>query len=225
MLRTSTPSALGRHVLVAAIVVLAIGTAQAQTHSYTLSGTLTAVDPTAPAFPPALMNLTVGMPFEMRVSYPFASVPSPNPFSGLQGFASLYALSPYTATLTVGGHTLSSWSGPLGLAAFVWNDDPIATSSNDGLLFTNVPATGEAQFRMGNLLLPSNLFSNEALPTQTLGGGFLLRLGSAGQTDWLFGEGSTLVFGSPVPELPPAAMLAAGLLALGLRRCARRPGF
>lgn len=219
MIRTSSSALLRRSSLaLAAVAMLAAGAARAQLHSYTLSGTLTALDATAPGFPPSLLNLAVGMTFEMSVTYPFQATPSLNPFGGLYASASLYTSSPYTATLRVGPHTLSSWQSPLGLVAFVWNDDTIGLGSSDGLLFTNAPAPGQPQFRMGNLLLPASTFGGEALPAQTLNGGFALTVGLAGSADWLFGEGTSLVFSAPVPELPPAALLAAGLVVLALRR-------
>lgn len=191
----------------------------AATHQFSFSGTISSVNPAAPGFPATLGDVVAGTPFSGSISYTFEGAPDPNPFGGLFAQASFYSLAPFTASFTVGSHVLGSWTGSPGLGAFVWNDDNINGGPADGFLLINPVSTTDPQFQVGNLLYATSTFGSEALPTQSVPGAYLLTMGLGGNSNfWLQGSGNTLVFSTPVPEVPAWAMLAAGLAGLGLLR-------
>lgn len=202
---------------IASVVLCLPAAVHAQAHRFTLSGAVSSVNPAAPGFLSVLADVTVGTGFTATIGYEYEGTPDANAFGGIFAPASYYRLVPTDVSITVGAHALTGWTFPIGLAAFVWNDD--AGPGSDGLLFINPVGSADPQFQVGNLLLGAATFASQALPTQSVPGGFLLTLGLGGNgTSWLQGSGMNLSFSAPVPEAPAASLLAAGLMALALRR-------
>jgi hypothetical protein len=168
----------------------------------TFATTVSFVNPAAPGFPAALSGVTVGTAVTGVIKYDAASPPAGNGFPSPFNLATRYqpaGAGAITVSLTIGGVTLSSWSGPF--TAFVWNNDPVQGPVSDGLLYVNLAAAGQTVMQVGNMALPTSTFANEALPGRTATGGYLCEmLPSFGGAAFLrTATWQNLVFGPPPP--------------------------
>ena len=160
------------------------GPGRAQMVGYYVSTTVQSVNPSAPGFPASLAGVTTGTPVTIAVRYDGSSPAAANPFAPPFSLATRYVLNSASFVCTIGTVTFTSQGGTP--TAWVWNDDPITSSTlADGLLFTSLPLGG-TQMQIGNMALPASMFTNEALPTTSLSGSFVLALAMTGSsTNWL----------------------------------------
>jgi hypothetical protein len=221
----------GLLLLIAAFsIVAATPFAEAAPITLQFASTVSAVDPSAAGFPSALSGTTAGDTFTASITYdPLSAVatqiPRLNPpFASLFDTAYGYALPGASVSITVGGTTFNNWTGTI--KAFVWNDADLnhVGSLSDGLIFTDIATIpGDAQFRIGNFLMPVDTFSSGALPTGALDGPFIAVLNAAGSTqEWASSGASSFMLASPTTSIPEPDTYAMLLIGLALLGCTRR---
>jgi len=193
----------------AVLVLAALATrALATPVTYQFTGDVLHVNPAAAGFPAALAGVQTGDPITGTFTYDTASPVTPTSFGSPYDAGTHYALTNASFSFTIGSVTLDTWTGTLD--AFVWNDKLTTTATpTDGLLFASVTTPGSAQFRLGNLILPTSAFSNEALPSADLPGPFLVSI-SSGNGVWV---DSNLISGFATVT-PEPGVAGVGLLAL-----------
>ncbi len=170
---------------------------------YTFEAVVAFVDPVADA---PIADVASGDVVRGTLAYDITSPRLSQGGEGIYETASTYQLINASLTLEINGSTVDLWSGAF--LAHVWDDDPIVFSPSDGLLFTNDAATGEWQFSLGNLYLPTDTFASDALPAGLITGEFFLDVFTAGGTaTWLQTHSFTL---NHAPEPASIALLVAG---------------
>ena len=197
------------------VVVLLLAlplSAAAEQVNYSFNTAIASVRPTASGFPGALSGVAVGDSVIGVLSYSTNSPSTPNIFPGDFGLATVYALQNFSLSLQIGSVTLDSWSGSPN--AFVWNNKLLG----DGLLFVNTTGPNQAQFQIGNLLLPPNIFADESLPTVSVGGSFVVSVGAPGSVDvWVQTAAFNGLAPAPIPLPAPLPLLVAGVALLAAR--------
>jgi hypothetical protein len=153
---------------------------------YKFSSTVSSITPSASGFPASLNGVNTGDPISGTIQYDAASPAAPNTLGGVFQLATYYPLMHASVSINVAGIVFNTWDGPI--SALVWNDDqtsPPSTSTYDGLLYVNITSPGNARFKVGNIILPTSTFSNEALPGGPVTGIHFAELGTPNST-WLY---------------------------------------
>jgi hypothetical protein len=162
------------------------GNALAVQVTYEFSATVDFVDPAASGFPSSLSGVNVGDSINGRVSYEASSPAAANPFGSVFGLATYYPLGNAEISIQVAGVLFDSWPGTL--AAYVWNNDPTSAfppGEFDGLIYSNTTMPNQLQFRIGNTILPTSTFPNEALPSGPVTGIYLCEFGLVNGGLWV----------------------------------------
>jgi hypothetical protein len=147
--------------------------------TYGFSTTVSFVNSGADGFPASLSGVSVNDPITGTIQYEAESPAAANPFpGGVFALATYYPLQNVTVSINVAGAVFDSWAGTT--AALVWNNDPTSVAPPgvyDGLLYLNIPSPQDTRFKIGNFLLPSDSFADDALPGGPVAGMHLLELG------------------------------------------------
>ena len=194
-----------KKIFLAILLVLLVNSMTfAATVSYDIEGTVTAVNPLAAGFPTLLNGVTPGDQISVTLTYDADSPTSANIFSSSPWDAGTFyhPLNDFSFSVNINDVTFDTWSGSK--YAMVWDDTSF--SDSDGLVFSTLATSASANFLFGNLLLDSDTFSNDYLPTTNLPGYYGLNLMQGTRPDnWLEAQFNGLETAS-VP-IPGAAML------------------
>jgi hypothetical protein len=123
--------------------------------------------------------VSVNDPITGTIQYEAESPAAANPFpGGVFALATYYPLENVTVSINVAGAEFDNWAGTL--AALVWNNDPTSAAPPgvyDGLLYVNIPSPQDTRFKIGNIILPADTFTDETLPSGPVAGMHILELG------------------------------------------------
>jgi hypothetical protein len=156
--------------------------------TYEFTTKVSSIDVTASGFPASLSGVSVNDPITGRIQYEANSPAAANTTSGVFQLATYYPLTNVSVSINVAGAVFNTWNGTI--SAFVWNNDPTSTSPPgvyDGLLFVNITSPNDTRFKIGNLILSANTFSDESLPKALVTGFQTVELGTPNST-WLDGD-------------------------------------
>jgi hypothetical protein len=196
--------------LLAGLAMVQAGSGHADQVTFSFSGRITSVSPTAPGFPAALSGLSVGDPVSYLVTMAVPAAMPGNPFGSPFDTATPYSIADFSFIASVDGVPLVlPTSGSDRLFAFVWDGD---FASNDGFTMNN-NGVGFL-LNTGNLggLAPAT-FGDESFPTSTIEGRIVFQASQGFTTPvWFAALGDNLTL---VPEPSTYAMVSLGLILVG----------
>ncbi len=199
-------------VALAGLAALVARPTHAEQVSFSFSGGISSVSPSAPGFPAALAGLSVGDPVSYLLTVEVPVAPQPNPFtSSPYDTASYYTISSFSFEASVNGVALTlPGSASDRLFAFVWDGD--FAGLGDGFALSNTSAG--FLLNTGNLSLAPSTFDGEAFPTATIPGAIVFQASLDFTSPlWFVAQGTDLTLvQAPIPEPSTWAIVTAGLL-------------
>jgi hypothetical protein len=210
---------LGTVVALAGLAALGAGPAHAEQVSFSVSGSISFVAPSAPGFPATLAGLEVGDPVSYLLTVEVPVEAEPNPFSSPYDTASYYTISSFSFQADVNGVALTlPVSTSDRLFVFVWDGD--FAGLGDGFTLNNTSVG--FLLNTGNLSLAPSTFDGEAFPTSTITGpiAFQASLDFASPL-WFVAQGIDLTL---IPEPSTWVIVTAGLMLAGWAARPRQTG-